>query len=107
MDKVLLGNRIRIARKDARLTGEQLSELCDVNASYLRQIECGAKTPSLPLFVQLCEALKVSPSYLLADVLPGCDNQDLDALWERCTHASPQQIKVILSVLDAIAESQS
>lgn len=104
MDRVLLGNRIRTARKDAGLTGEQLSEICDINAAYLRQIECGAKMPSLPLFVQLCEALNVSPSYLLADVLPDRGNQDFDALWEKCRNATPLQIKVILSVLDAVSD---
>lgn len=104
MDKILLGNRIKKARKDAKMTGERLSELCNINASYLRQIECGSKMPSLPLFIQLCTMLKVSPSYLLADVLPNSENQDIDALWERCKNASPKQIKVILSVLNAYSE---
>lgn len=67
MDKKLLGRKINAARKDRGITGEQLAELCSINATYLRQIEAGTKIPSLPLFVTICKELKASPSYLLAD----------------------------------------
>ena len=70
MDKKLLGRRINAARRERGWTSERLSEICNINATYLRQIESGAKTPSLQVFVELCEALKVSPTYLLADSLP-------------------------------------
>ena len=104
MERMQLGNRIRLARKDAGLTGERLSEICDINAAYLRQIECGSKTPSLPVFISLCKGLKVSPSYLLADVLPGCENQEIDALLQICKDASPQQIKIIVSTLKSFLD---
>ena len=45
MDKKLLGRRINAARKDRGWTSEHLSEICNINATYLRQIESGAKTP--------------------------------------------------------------
>ena len=100
MNKKLLGKRINTARKSRGLTSEKLSELCDINATYLRQIEAGIKTPSLPLFVQLCETLKVSPSYLLTDSisggLDGCD--ELNSL---CQNASPGQLKLITALISA------
>ena len=61
MDKKLLGKRINTARKDRGWTSERLSEACNINATYLRQIESGAKTPSLQVFVTLCSTLNVSP----------------------------------------------
>ena len=39
MDKKAFGNRLRQARKDRGMTSEKLSELCNINATYLRQIE--------------------------------------------------------------------
>ena len=54
MDKKLLGKRINTARKDRGWTSERLSEACNINATYLRKIESGAKTPSLQVFVTLC-----------------------------------------------------
>ena len=55
MNKKAFGSRLRQARKDRGLTSEKLSELCNINATYLRQIEGGTKIPSLPVFVSLCE----------------------------------------------------
>ena len=70
MDKKLLGKRINTARKERGWTSERLSEACNINSTYLRQIEAGTKVPSLQVFVLLCEALRVSPTYLLAEVYP-------------------------------------
>ena len=49
MDKKAFGSRLRQARKDRGLTSEKLSELCNINATYLRQIEGGTKIPREPL----------------------------------------------------------
>lgn len=105
MDKKLLGKKINIARKDKGLTGEQLSELCHINATYLRQIESGAKMPSLPVFVSLCQELKVSPSYLLAEILPDPEIQEMDALFELWEKATPKQIKMINAIIRGALES--
>ena len=60
-----LGKRINMVRKDRGFTADRLSELCNINATYLRQIEGGTKIPSLPVFINICNALKISPDYLL------------------------------------------
>ena len=99
MDKKLLGKKINLARKDIGLTSEKLSEMCNINATYLRQIESGAKMPSLPVFVSLCENLKVSPSYLLAEILPNPESQEMDILFELWKTATPKQIKLITSMI--------
>ena len=105
MDKKSLGRKINAARKDRGLTSEKLSEMCHVNATYLRQIESGAKTPSLPLFVSLCRELRVSPYYLLAEQLPEPEAGDMDALWELWNKATPQQIKLICSIIRSALEN--
>ena len=117
MDKQLLGKRIRLARKEKGYTGEALSELCSISPTYLRQIESGAKIPSRPVFVQLCNALKVSPAYLFADVCCNMeasaaffmermiDRDDLGeyesikALWRQ---ASPGQLRLALAIVHCV-----
>lgn len=91
--------------KNAGWTSERLSEICNINATYLRQIESGAKTPSLQVFVALCEALKVSPTYLLADSLPGTESQDLDALLTLCRKATPKQLNMITAMIRSALNS--
>ena len=39
MDEKGLGKRINMARKERGYTADRLSELCSINATYLRQIE--------------------------------------------------------------------
>ena len=105
MDRKLLGKKINLARKSKGMTGEQLSEACNINATYLRQIESGAKTPSLPVFISLCKELKVSASYLLSDILNDpeiIEMDDLQRLWQTAT---PKQIKLISSMIRSALEN--
>ena len=101
MDKKLLGKRINTARKDRGWTSERLSEACNINATYLRQIESGAKTPSLQVF----STLNVSPTYLLADNLNLTESQDLDSLLALCRSATPKQINMIVAMVRSALES--
>lgn len=104
MEENGLGKRINMARKDRGLTAERLSEMCSINATYLRQIEGGVKMPSLPVFVSICNALRVSPDYLLREVL--VDNEvseirELTRLWEA---ASPGQQELAAAMIRAVLE---
>ena len=99
MDKAALGKRVRQARKDKGLTGEKLSGLCSINATYLRQIEAGTKVPSLPVFVSLCRELGTHPDFLLIDSLPGIGIEEYNELSSLLQTATPSQMKVITAML--------
>ena len=99
MDKAALGQRLRQARKDKGLTSEKLSELCSINATYLRQIEAGTKVPSLPVFVSLCRELGTHPDFLLMDSLPGIGIEEYSELSSLLQTATPSQMKVISAML--------
>lgn len=102
MEKKLLGKKINVVRKDRKLTAERLSELCNINAVYLRQIEGGVKMPSLPVFIDICNALEISPDYLLRDVLKNNEVsqiKELQMLWES---ASPRQQELAAVMIQSI-----
>ena len=99
MDKKQFGRKLNLARKDRGLTSERLSELCNLNATYIRQIEAGTKVPSLPVFVTICEVLQVSPSYLLSEVMEQSGGEDMDALYDLWQKATPSQLKVIAAMV--------
>ncbi len=104
MEKKGLGKRINWARKERNLTAEKLSELCDINATYLRQIEGGTKIPSLPVFIDICNALRVSPDYLLRDELAANEVsriKELELLWE---HTSPSQQAIAAAMIQAVLQ---
>ena len=105
MEKKLLGKKINTARKDKGMTGEKLSEACNINATYLRQIESGAKMPSLPVFISICRELRVSPSYLLADILDDSEIGEMDELQKLWMNATPKQIKMVSSMIRSALEN--
>lgn len=100
MDKKGLGNRIKTARKERGMTAEKLAELCNINAIYLRQIEAGSKTPSLPMFVELCSQLRVSPSLLLTDSF-GEKMTDFDNITQLLKAATPSQAALINRMIES------
>ena len=99
MKKMTLGQRIRLARKDRGLTSEKLSEACFIDAIYLRQIEAGMKIPSLQVFILLCQALQVSPSYLLIDTIESDDFLELEELGHLLKAAAPSQLHLVTSMV--------
>ncbi len=101
-----LGKRINMVKKDYGFTADTLSELYNINATYLRQIEGGTKIPSLPVFINICNVLKISPDYLLWDALE--DNgvnkiQELEELWES---TSPSQQEIAVAMIRVVLESR-
>lgn len=104
MEKNRLGKRINAVRKDRGFTADRLSELCHINATYLRQIEGGAKMPSLPVFIDICRALKISPDYLLQDELGGNEItaiREIETLWKE---VSPGKQALALAMIKAVLE---
>ena len=61
----------------------------------MRQIESGVKTPSLPVFVTICQQLRVSPHYLLADELVSTGNENIGGLLRLMDEATPRQQELI------------
>lgn len=89
MEKKGLRKRINFVRKDRNFTADKLSELCNINATYLRQIEGDAKMPSLPVFIDICNALKISPDYFLQDGLVENEVNRIRGLVELLENTSP------------------
>jgi len=69
MDYKALGNRINKLRKQQKLTQEQFAEQVGISASFMGHVERGTRVASLETLVAICNALNVSPDYLLCDSL--------------------------------------
>lgn len=104
MERKKLGKRINMVRKDRGFTADRLSELCHINATYLRQIEGGSKMPSLPVFIDLCNALKISPDYLLRDMLAENEVSRIRELAELWENTSPSQQEIATAMIRAVLE---
>ncbi|MCQ5130955.1 helix-turn-helix domain-containing protein [Butyricicoccus faecihominis] len=103
-DKGYMGKRLKAARKSKGLTGERLAESCYINATYLRQIEAGRKLPSLPVFITLCKALEVSPTFLLVDSIDKNELSGLGELAALWSTATPDQLELVTAMIRSVLE---
>lgn len=80
MDYRDFGRRIREMRRTLRMTQEELAEQVGISASFLGHIERGTRVASLETLIGLCNALCVTPQYLLSASLNTSVNQLPDGL---------------------------
>lgn len=98
MDKFTTGDRIKEARKNCRLTQEQLAERLDVSVEFVGQIERGLKLPSMQVFIKLIEVLNVSADYILRDSVSTGQLFGDNAIGRKIEKLKPKQ-KIALEAL--------
>jgi len=55
---MLIGEAIRVRRKQAKLTQEELAELAELNPKYLGEVERGEKIISIEALLRIAKAVK-------------------------------------------------
>lgn len=105
MERRLLGKRINQIRKEIGLTSEALSEICNVNAGHIRQIESGIRLPSLPLFIKICQALKTAPNEILKDQFDSEIIESESKLLLKVESLTPKQKRILSDLLDTFNKS--
>lgn len=97
-----VGNRIREARKNKKLSQAELSELLNISPSHMSDIENGKTNIGLDIFMNLTEILTVSADWLLRTDIPQVNtilNQELNDILSDCT---PSEIQTILKIVTEI-----
>ena len=102
MKRLAFGKRVNDVRKEQKITSEGLAEKCGVEAVFIRQIEGATRLPSLTTLINLCNALHVSPNYLLADSLEPNEQENFDALWKKLRSLTPKQIDMVTAMIETL-----
>lgn len=72
-----LGNKLKMARLNNKLSRKQAAELIGVNVGTIGMYETGERLPSLPVIVKLATHYRVSVDYLLDCHTKPADNDTL------------------------------
>ncbi len=74
--RVHIGRRLRDAREAKGLSQAKVGQIVGCSKSHISQVEGAAGTYSLKIFLAMCDALKVNPSFAFS----GVPVHDLDVL---------------------------
>ncbi|MCL2661985.1 MAG: helix-turn-helix domain-containing protein [Oscillospiraceae bacterium] len=100
---VAMGERIRRARENARLTQWQLADICFLSAAHMGHIERGSRLPSLEAVFRISKALNISMDYLISDSLSSDEVllNNISALLRSTSKVKP---KTLVLTVRAIAD---
>ena len=93
MDYFKIGERIRKMRRAHDISQEVLAEMVDVSTTHMSHIETGNTKLSLPVLVDLAQALNVRADDLLSDndaIAPSHYTDEIADILERCNEAEAQ-----------------
>ncbi len=96
------GARVRKIRKERNMTIVKLAELCDSSENVIRNYEKSRRLPQIDMLIRICNALKVSPDYLLQDELVYQPHWANEELLQKINRLSPKNISVLVEMINAL-----
>lgn len=103
----IVGDRIRIIRKERGLSQEQLANKADIEPSHLGRLERGERNPSLVSLQKVINALEITFEDLFKYIQPSqgdIDNTTLSLLINKLATLSIEEQKLMLKHLDVMFE---
>ena len=104
MDYYAIGQQIRKSRKARGLSQEQLAEMVNISTTHMSHIETGNTKLSLPVLVDIANALDVRTDDLLerSQYTTGNAVEEIEAMLESC---SAQEAKVVVDIVKAVKQA--
>ena len=104
LDYTIVGERLKKARLDKKLTQEHLSEQLGISVAFLSKVERGTSHVNLKRLSQICDILGVTEGY----ILNGSSSTSQDYLFSEFSDilakASPEKQKLIYKIAKVIIE---
>ena len=104
LDYTIVGERLKKARLDKKLTQENLSEQLGISVAFLSKVERGNSHVNLKRLSQICDILGVTDGY----ILNGSSSTSQDYLSSEfndiLAKASPEKQKLIYKIAKVIVE---
>lgn len=87
IDYKIIGQRLKKARQNKKITQETLAEKLDLSVAFLSRIECGSSQISLKRLDQICEILGINTGHILEGTSTNSKNylnKDFSELLANC-----------------------
>ncbi len=107
VDYRFIGSRVKEARKEMKITQENLAELLDVSIGYVSQVERGATKISLDLLGAISGILKKDLSYFVREAGTESPHYMISNLTKDLEHLSEENRRIITTTVKAMLEEQN
>lgn len=97
---IQIGEQIRLAREQAKLTQEQFAERIEVSPQYISDLERGVVGISIPTLKRACVVLGVSSDQILFGA--ALDNRNT-AIEKRCANLSNEAFAALTDIVAAFS----
>lgn len=97
-----IGEQVKLAREQAKLTQEQFAERIEVSPQYVSDLERGVVGVSIPTLKRICAVLGVSSDQILF----GSETENrAAAIAEKCKSLSGRQYMLLSEIVDRFIEA--
>lgn len=97
-----MGAKIKLARKEKVYTQEQLADIIELSNRTINLMEKGKSGMTIEPLIKFCNALNVSPNYVLSYKGP---DEDMSKILEGFTEKQKELIKEFLNVFEKLGET--
>ncbi len=107
IDYSLIGKRVATARKERGLTQDKLAEKADISNNYLSHIETSRSIPSLETLMNICDALDVTPDYLLLGTSDRQKDYLISDIEDKLNQCTDYEKRVIFNLIDIMVKERT
>jgi len=101
-----IGIRIKAARESKKLKQEGLAEITGLANNYISNIECARSKPSIETLIKICNALELTPDYILLDSVFASKEYIIEEIAVKLKRCSKKNIQLISGFITLLLEGQ-
>ncbi|MBQ9948163.1 MAG: helix-turn-helix transcriptional regulator [Oscillospiraceae bacterium] len=101
-----VGKRMAKRRKELGLKQYQVCEMINVNYKYISNLETGRSIPSLEVIMNLCEALRTTPDYLLLGAASADSELTDSTLCAKISRLDAKSKRILFGMIDILENNQ-
>ena len=104
VDYVIIGQRLKVARKKAGLTQQELAEKLNLSIAFISRVERGSSHINLKRLTEFCSILNISEGEILNGVSNSNEKYLVSEFADILNKCSPLRQKLIYKISKIIAE---
>lgn len=101
---IQIGEQIKLARENSKITQEQLAEYIEVSPQYISDLERGVVGISISKLKRLCESLHVTSDQILFSAKP---ENNVAVIMEKCKSLPKEQFDILSDIINKFIEAMS